>query len=187
MQLYALCDAATLQQRGKSLEDFVSYAAKHNASIIQYRNKSEPFEKVKADLLKLRQLWDKTLIINDYIDLVPFCDGLHLGQEDLLRFGDTVQSATNDVRQCITDEKLLGISTHNEAEILEANEAALDYIGLGAFRATQTKNVENRLGDSLDKLASLSKFPVGAIGGVKLSDTFEHVTYLVVGSDLYED
>ena len=187
MQLYALCDAATLQQRGKSLNDFVTYANKYDASILQYRNKSESLERIKEDLLELRKIWNKKLIINDHIELVEFCDGLHLGQEDLLRFGKSAKSAISYVRQRITCEKLLGISTHNEAEILEANEADLDYIGLGAFRATTTKNVKNNLGESLDKLASLSKFPVGAIGGVKLSDTFEHVTYLVIGSGLYED
>jgi thiamine-phosphate pyrophosphorylase len=187
MQIYALCDATTLQQRNKSLKDFVSYASKHNTEIIQYRNKDASFDVVKTDLLKLRQLWDGYLIINDYIELVPFCDGLHLGQEDLGRFSDTVVSAVSVVRKKIGKDKIFGISTHNMDEILEANESDLNYIGLGAFRQTSTKNVDNILGSTLDELASHSKYPVGAIGGVKLSDTFNHVKYLVIGSDLYEN
>ncbi len=187
MKLYALCDATTLQKRGVGLEAFVALCNKHNASIIQYRNKNATKIIIKQELQKLRQLWNKTLIINDHLDLIQECDGIHLGQEDLLRYADNTQEAVSKVRDLIGQDKMLGISTHNEAEILEANELDLDYIGLGAFRATSTKDVPNRLGDQLDLLAKMSKHPVGAIGGVKLSDTFKYVTYLVVGSDIYEN
>lgn len=187
MQIYALCDASTLQKRNKSLEDFVALASNHNASIIQYRNKDESLAKVTQDLVRLRQLWDGKLIINDYIELIAFCDGIHMGQEDLLRFGKDTKTAVSNVRKIIKSDKIFGISTHNELEILQANSLDIDYIGLGAFRQTDTKDVGNLLGDALDGLAALSKCPVGAIGGVKLNDTFEHVQYLVIGSDLYED
>lgn len=187
MSLYALCDATTLQKRGKSLEDFVALALKNNAEIIQYRNKFDSVKSVKSDLLKLRQIWDKSLIINDYLELVPFCDGIHLGQDDLLNYGETIKQAADYVRKEIKKDKIFGISTHNKEEVLQANELDLNYIGLGAFRCTGTKDVDNILGNTLDELASLSKYPVGAIGGVKLSDTFEHVAYHVIGSDLYED
>ena len=62
----------------------------------------------------------------------------------------------------------------------------LNYIGLGAFKQTSTKNVTNILGENLDKLASFSRHKVAAIGGVKLEDIFENVTYHVIGSGLYE-
>lgn len=142
---------------------------------------------IKNDLITLRRLWSKILVINDYEELTPLCDGLHLGQEDLLRFDKDPLTATKIVREIIGEDKIFGVSTHNKEEVLQLNEAPLNYIGLGAYKATTTKNVENRLGKTLDTIASHSKHPVGAIGGVKLSDTFENVTYLVVGSDLYED
>lgn len=82
--------------------------------------------------------------------------------------------------------KIIGISTHNEVEILEANKLPLDYIGLGAYKATVTKDVEYILGDKISYLAKISKHPVGAIGGVKVTDELENITYNVVGSDLYE-
>jgi thiamine-phosphate pyrophosphorylase len=62
----------------------------------------------------------------------------------------------------------------------------LNYIGLGAYRDTQTKQVSKTLGDSLDQIASKSKHFVGAIGGVKMDDVFEHVTYHVIGSALLD-
>lgn len=187
MKLYALCDASSLQKQNKSLQEFVNLALKHDAEIIQYRNKDGNAQTVKSELLQLRKIWPKYLIINDYIEYVDFCDGVHLGQEDLLRYGDSVEVAAKNVRERIKEDKIFGISTHNKEEILQANTLDLNYIGLGAFRPTSTKDVDNILGEKLDNLASLSKFPVGAIGGVQLSDTFEHVTYLVIGSNLYEN
>ena len=70
-------------------------------------------------------------------------------------------------------------------EILEANKLYLDYIGLGAYRATNTKDVLNVLGDNISYLAQISKHPVGAIGGVKIDDDIEHVSYNVIASGLF--
>ena len=86
----------------------------------------------------------------------------------------------------IGKDKLLGISTHNEDEVLEANNLDLNYIGLGAYKNTTTKDVPNILGNSLDAIAGKSKHFVGAIGGVGLDDKFQNVTYHVIGSGLLE-
>jgi len=61
----------------------------------------------------------------------------------------------------------------------------LNYIGLGAYRDTNTKkDISGVLGDKLDSIAAKSKHFVGAIGGVKLDDKFSHVRYNVIGSGL---
>jgi len=185
IELYALCDQASLDQRHLTLEDFVDLARSHNASIIQYRNKSKDFDFITQQLVTLRQLWDKTLIINDAILLHPFCDGVHLGQEDLLKYDKSPFFAIDKVRNIIGTQKVLGLSTHNEEEILMANKLDLDYIGLGAYRATNTKEDAAPLKEDLDRLAALSKHRVAAIGGVKFDDDFENVTYRVIGSALF--
>ena len=69
---------------------------------------------------------------------------------------------------------------------MKANNLDIDYIGLGAYRQTNTKSDASVLKESLSKLASLSFKPVGAIGGVRVDDEINGVTYAVVGSDLYE-
>jgi len=46
------------------------------------------------------------------------------------------------------------------------------------------KDISEVLGDNLDAIASKSKHFVGAIGGVKLSDSFSYVRYNVIGSGL---
>ncbi len=59
-------------------------------------------------------------------------------------------------------------------------------IGLGAYRATSTKDDANVLKESLSDLVRLFFKPVGAIGGVRVDDEIDGVTFAVVGNDLYE-
>ncbi|MDR1555292.1 MAG: thiamine phosphate synthase [Campylobacteraceae bacterium] len=188
LKLYALIDKATLKKNGKSLEWIVQRAKSFDASLLQYRNKTGDFDEKKEDLLSIRKLCnDIPLIINDDITLIDYCDGIHLGQDDILNFANDINKAASLVRDIIGTKKLFGLSTHNTEEIVTANCLPIDYIGLGAYRKTNTKDTANILGDTLDLLAKFSKKPVAAIGGVKPHDEFKHVTYLVVGSGLYEN
>ena len=186
MRLYALCDQKLLDSRGVSLEEFVEKAKSNNAEIIQYRNKTASTAFIKIQLIKIRKQFDGFLIVNDSYELIEFCDGVHLGQEDLKSISKDIFQAAKILRDVVGKDKIIGISTHNEEEVLEANEMDLNYIGLGAYRDTSTKDVANKLGNSLDTIASKSKHFVGAIGGVKLSDKFQHVTYHVIGSGLLD-
>lgn len=185
MRLYALCDQDMLDNRGISLEEYINIAKKNNAEIIQYRNKTADVSFIKQQLIKIRKIYDGFLIVNDKYELVEFCDGVHLGQEDLKSIDKDKVKAVKIIRSAIGKDKILGISTHNEEEIIEANEMDLNYIGLGAYRNTNTKkDISSVLGDSLDAIALKSKHYVAAIGGVKISDNFTNVTYHVVGSGL---
>ena len=184
MRLYALCDQELLDSNSISLEDFIELANGNLAEIIQYRNKNSDIAFIKSQLIKIRKLFDGFLIVNDAYELVEFCDGVHLGQEDLSSIDKDVTKAVKIIRSVIGKDKILGISTHNEEEVTQANEMDLNYIGLGAYKDSSTKNVSVVLGDKLDKIALKSKHPVGAIGGVKKSDAFVNVTYHVIGSGL---
>jgi len=186
MSLYALCDQDLLDSRDVSLEKFIEIAKDNNAEIIQYRNKNADAAFIKIQLIKIRKLFDGFLIVNDTYELIELCDGVHLGQEDLKNIDADIFTAVKIIRKVISDDKILGISTHNEKEVLEANEMDLNYIGLGAYKNTKTKSVPNILGDSLDMIAVKSKHFVGAIGGVKLSDKFQNVRYHVIGSGLLD-
>jgi len=126
------------------------------------------------------------LIVNDTIDLINYADGLHLGQEDLRTFDSDPLAAVAKIRSRI-GRKILGLSTHNKAEILEANRLDLDYIGLGAYRSTQTKSEANVGGKALLDAANHSKHLVGIIGGVRPDDSFEPpIVYKVIGSGLLD-
>ncbi|MDD5157132.1 thiamine phosphate synthase [Sulfurimonas sp.] len=185
MILYALCDQEFLDKKALLVEEFVELAKSQNAEILQYRNKKDDTEFIKQQLVKIRKIFDGVLIVNDLFELAEYCDGVHLGQDDLKMIDKDIFKAVEIVRATIGEDKILGISTHNDFEVIQANDMDLNYIGLGAYRDTNTKkDVNNILGNKLDGIASKSKHPVGAIGGILLDDRFSHVTYLVIGSGL---
>ncbi|MCK9491199.1 MAG: thiamine phosphate synthase [Sulfurimonas sp.] len=184
MRLYALCDQELIDRNELSLEEFVALAKANNAEIIQYRNKNADIAFIKQQLIAIRKIYDGFLIVNDAYELIEFCDGVHVGQEDLKAIDEDALKAVKILRS-VVKEKLIGISAHNEEEVLLANEMDLNYIGLGAYRDTSTKsNITTILGKELDSIAAKSKHLVAAIGGVKLDDEFNHVTYKVIGSGL---
>jgi thiamine-phosphate pyrophosphorylase len=177
-----------LKKNSKSLKWITDRIKYFNACFIQYRNKTCNFSEKKEDILTIKSLCQNIpLIANDDIELVKYCDGIHLGQDDMLEFSSDINEAASLVKKTIGINKLFGLSTHNTDEIVAANLLPIDYIGLGAYRKTNTKDTNNILGDKLSQLACLSKKPVAAIGGVKLNDNIANVTYLVVGSGLYEN
>jgi thiamine-phosphate pyrophosphorylase len=186
--IYAICDFELLQKNNLSLEQYIKICEKQNVSYIQYRDKTNNIKIQKQNLLYLKSNTNIPIIINDYYELVEFCDGCHLGQEDILK---RVQGSGLRVKEEVFGEfrekysgKIIGLSTHNEEEILEANTFDLDYIGLGAFRSTNTKDVTNILGKKIEKLALISKHKVVAIGGIKLDDDIKNVDYVAIGSGL---
>ncbi len=184
--LYVLCDYETLLKKNISLEKFVNLCKIKDVKIVQYRDKISSLDEQKTNLLYLKSQLNIPIIVNDKIELIEFADGLHLGQEDFDKIHKDKKLAIKLIRLKIKD-KLLGLSTHNELEILEANKLALDMIGLGAYKNTNTKDVSTILGSKISYLAKISKHPVCAIGGVKIDDIIENIRFNVVGSGFYED
>jgi len=178
--IYALLDWNLLEKFHISIEQFINKCYQLDVKVIQYRDKDSKIDKIKERLKKIRTLWTRTLIINDYIDLIEFADGLHIGQEDLKKYGSITKIRTK------IDNRILGLSTHNKREILRANHLDIDYIGLGSYRATSTKKgLKTPLGKKRTaELIQISTHPVAVIGGVKLSDKIPNATYLVIGTDI---
>ena len=184
--LYVLCDYETLEKKNITLENFIKLCLQKDVKLIQYRDKISDLQVQKNNLQLLKKSLNIPIIINDKIELISYADGLHLGQEDFLLVNKNKDIACKLLRKKIGN-KLLGLSTHNELEILEANELDIDMIGLGAYRNTSTKDISNILGEKIKYLAKCSKHPVCAIGGVKIEDNIENITFNVVGSGFYEN
>ncbi|MEA2019541.1 MAG: thiamine phosphate synthase [Campylobacterota bacterium] len=195
-KIYALCDAELLKRFNfgprscgvppvlQYLQHIKQYIKQNDIIYIQYRDKINSLDIQKQNILLLKENTDIPIIINDNIELLEFCDGLHLGQEDIEKIvGDDKNISIKFIRKKYPN-KIIGLSTHNELEILEANNLDLDYIGLGAYRSTSTKDVSNILGENISYLAKISIHPVGAIGGVKLEDKIPNISYNVIGSGL---
>ncbi len=183
---YALLDKESLVKENINLLKFLEFLSTKNIKLLQYRNKSpKNFKEIEDDLKLIKKHFNGKVIVNDYLKFIDLADGIHLGQEDLLKINPSKKEAARIVRQKVGKNKFFGLSTHNLEEIKEANEFDLDYIGLGAYRATSTKKDANVLGEKIFKLAKYSFFPVAIIGGVKLDDQFpEEVFIKVIGSDL---
>ncbi|MBP7742213.1 MAG: thiamine phosphate synthase [Aliarcobacter sp.] len=184
--LYVLCDYETLLKKNLTLEYFVNLCKKHDVKIVQYRDKISPIEDQKSNLIYLKSQLNIPIIINDKIELIHYADGLHLGQEDFLKIHKDKKIAIKLIRLKIKD-KLLGLSTHNEMEILEANDLDLNMIGLGAYKNTSTKDIDDILGSKISYLAKISKYPVCAIGGVQINDNIPNIRFNVVGSGFFNE
>ena len=189
--LYALCDFQTLQKKEISLAYFSEIIYQHPTFYIQYRDKVNDIYTQQDYIYELKKYChDIPIIVNDHLELLDIADGLHLGQEDLDKLiaqeGFSSKTEAIDYLKIKYPNKIFGISTHSIVEVTEANSLNLDYIGLGAYRNTSTKEVEYLLGDTLAQIAQHSMHPVAAIGGVTLDDRIENVTFNVVGSGLYD-
>lgn len=182
--IYGLCDQALLDQYHLSIESYVALCNRERVSLIQYRTKEQNLTRVSERLDRLRALWDGALIVNDHWQLYAQCDGVHLGQDDLEAIDSDRVRAAQTLRDRLGADAIIGISTHNADEIAQANELPIDYIGLGAFRATGTKRDAAILGADLDTFAQSSRHPVAAIGGVGFEDRFTHARMRVMGSAL---
>ena len=187
MSIYALIDRETLDKSSLSITQLIDKINRVNAPIIQYRAKNSTTQERIQTLKIIRKYYNGKIIINDDINAINYCDGLHIGQDDIKKFHQDKKEAIKIIREKISN-KLLGLSTHNLDEILEANSLDLDYIGLGAYRTTKTKK-DAPLGSDLIEVAKNSTHKVALIGGVKLDDIFDKniISYSVVGSDLYDE
>jgi thiamine-phosphate diphosphorylase len=83
-------------------------------------------------------------------------------------------------------DKIIGISTHNLKEAIEAENAGADYIGFGSIFPTDTK--EDVIIQGLKALKAIRnsvKIPVIAVGGINadnVKSVFETVCYCVAVS-----
>src|SRR5438477_10568038 len=82
--------------------------------------------------LKRRIGFRVQLIMNDRdeLALAAGVDGLHIGQDDL---------SPESARRLIGPDRLLGISSHNPEQIIEADKSHADYLAIGPVFATSSK------------------------------------------------
>jgi len=101
------------------------------------------------------------LLLNDRWDLVEStgADGVHLGQDD---------ASIESVRRALGPDALLGLSTHNRAEVQAARARGADYVGLGPMFATGTKRLTRAPGGTalLATVLVATTLPIFPIGGI---------------------
>ncbi len=145
---------------------------------IQFRSKAlarDEAQKAAGHLRSQTREYNATLIINDDVGLAIRCeaDGVHLGKSDMPLL---------EARQLLGPEKIIGGTANTYADIERLAAQGADYVGLGPFRFTSTK-------DKLSPLLGLSgvfeilsrmkdnalPLPVIVIGGITAADVAEIV------------
>ncbi len=115
---------------------------------------------ISKEIIKICKTSNVKFIINDdpLIAKKVGADGCHLGQKDL-----HIKKAKK-----ILKNKIIGITCNNsvkKAKVAIKNNA--DYIALGAFNSSRTKNIKYRATiNDLKKFRKLTKKPIIAIGGI---------------------
>lgn len=164
--LYPILDAAFLTgapDRSTFLRQLVRELAGAGVGILQYRNKMGSEAEILADARVMREAAGPgmILILNDFPELAVAAgfNGVHVGQTDL---------SPTEARRIMGPEKIVGFSTHNEAQLRAADRQPVDYIAIGPVFATATKqNPDPVVGPEGVRLArALTRRPLVAIGGI---------------------
>jgi thiamine-phosphate pyrophosphorylase len=169
-RLYAILDASCFPNCEQMLEAAEQWV-KAGVTLLQYRNKAADAGVMLAEAMGLRERFWRAgapaprkqikLIMNDRADLCLAAqfDGVHVGQDDL---------SPESARKIVGSERWVGVSTHNAAQVAEADKTTADYVAIGPVFATASK----RKPDPVVGLAGvreareLTSKPLVAIGGI---------------------
>jgi thiamine-phosphate pyrophosphorylase len=171
-RLYAIIDAGILSARGISPETFARELREAGVELIQYRDKTGQPQQILEAAARIRAALAGSscrLILNDRADLAVLAkaDGVHVGQDDL---------SPADVRSVVGPDRLIGLSTHNDEQVRNAEQtaeqSAADYIAIGPVFATGTKlNPDPVIGlEGVRRARALTSKPLVAIGGITRSN-----------------
>jgi thiamine-phosphate pyrophosphorylase len=145
--------------------DWVARLVPAGARFIQLRIKDRPDAELRRQIRAAQAVCaahGAQLIVNDYwqIAIDENCPWVHLGQEDLV---------DADVKAIRRAGVLLGVSTHDHAELEKGLETDPDYVALGPVWPTLLKKMP-WAPQGLDRLREWKKLigakPLVAIGGL---------------------
>ena len=139
------------------------------ADVIELRMKNVPWETFLAtahETLALCRGYGVPLLINDRVDiaLITGADGVHLGQGDM---------SPVEARRLLGAHALIGLTCNTSADLASARTLPIDYVGIGPFRFTTTKQkLAPILGLEGYRALQLHTYPLPAyaIGSVRPDD-----------------
>jgi thiamine-phosphate pyrophosphorylase len=153
-----------------SHQELAEIACKNGIRWIQLRVKNKPFEdwlQIAKDVKQICNHFQTTLIINDHAEIAKAvdADGVHVGKNDV-----TVLAA----RKIVGESKIIGATANTLEDILAHQKNGVNYIGLGPYKFTKTKEKLNPIlgleGYSIIQQSNNSIIPIIAIGGIQLED-----------------
>lgn len=164
-RLYPIVDVDRCRERRLEPLALLSALVAGGARLIQLRDKSSSSA---AQLTLARaavaaaHASGAQLIVNDRADIARLAgaDGVHVGQDDL---------AVDEVRGIVGDAAIVGLSTHDEAQLSAALRSSATYVAVGPIYRTSSKETgyAPRGLDLVRRAAALGR-PIVAIGGITL-------------------
>ncbi len=137
------------------------------ARLVQLREKHLPareFYREAEEALRVARTFGAKLIINDRADvaLAVGADGVHVGQDDV---------PPDAARAVLGEAAVVGFSTHNVAQAVEAARLPVAYIAVGpVFDTSSKENPDPVVGlEGVRRVReAVGRLPLVAIGGVTL-------------------
>ncbi|MEG1644185.1 MAG: thiamine phosphate synthase [Bacteroidales bacterium] len=163
----------THEGNGYSYFDSALLALKGGCKWIQLRMKYAHADKIREVALRLKeecQKYDAILIIDDHVDLVVDIDvdGVHLGKDDM---------PPHEARKLMGEKYIIGGTANTFDDIKTLVKANIDYIGLGPYRFTKTKDMLSPVLGIDGYKEIIQKYrdagyntPIVAIGGINKED-----------------
>ena len=169
-KLYAIVDVTCFAPPLRTMSSIVEFAwdlSEGGVTLLQYRNKEGDTRLMQRQAREIKRVLEgkAKLIMNDRTDLCLAVgyDGVHLGQDDL---------PPESARLVVGAEKIVGVSTHNLAQVKEADAGPADYIAIGpVFPTTGKKNPDLVVGlEGVRAARAATSKPLVAIGGITRSN-----------------
>ncbi len=161
--LYAIIDTKLLA--GRRARDLVAALVDGGAGLLQLRAKDERdarFLDLAYECVEAARAASVPLLVNDRVDIarIAGADGVHVGQDDL---------PPAVARDLLAEGALVGVSTHDEAQLEVACRAPVDYVAVGPVFPTRGKQSPDPVvGLELVRWARGSTaLPIVAIGGIE--------------------
>lgn len=161
----------------KSHIENIKEACQAGIDWVQLRVKDRELDEIEEMAFEAKTIckkYDAKLILNDHVEIAKAvrANGVHLGQDDM----DPVEA-----RAILGDKPYIGgtANTWEQVELLYESKV-VDYIGLGPFKFTTTKeNLSPELGirgysNILNNMIIQEiDMPIIAIGGIEMEDIFD--------------
>ena len=142
-------------------------AVEQGAAIVQLRDKESGDEAVlrkASELRDFQKVMPFAFIINDDpgVALAAGADGVHVGQD----------TDTRQVREIVGKGMILGKTTHNLEQAMQAVRDGADYISVGPVYATPTKPGRPAVGLEYVRQAANARLPIPfvVIGGIDMGN-----------------
>lgn len=162
LTLYLVTDRA--MARDRPLDDVVNEAVAGGVTCVQLREKHSSTREFLQQAERVGRVLEGSgvpLIVNDRVDvaLAVGADGVHLGQQDM---------PYPVARALLGPDAIIGLSVESMADVEQANDWDVDYLGVSPIFETPTKrDTRGSWGlDGLARVRAMTRHPLVAIGGI---------------------